>query len=243
MGNIVQEILDAANVSVLDAAAYSGIPKSNIYRYLNAEAEPTIAVIQELCLACNLKLETLLLPLSDPNAAEAVKHILGASQLPITKEIESWIHRIERKSPQSNFEFILFGGRASNPLNREGATFYRTEANALTIASAGEVTGKPWALSGAPVLEALDLEVLTTPTILWAEDSDAAVEAFMHSASKVPQADGANVVIVPAHNGELENTTEIEGIKIVSVLQGLLDVVSLSEEVAQQVRFYLEEVK
>jgi transcriptional regulator with XRE-family HTH domain len=243
MGNIVREMLDSAGFSVIEAAEISGVPKSNIYRYLSNEAAPTIEVVSELALACNLSLELRLAPLSDPHAAEAAKWVLGASAKEPIGEVNKWVSRIERQHFESEFDVIEFAGRASNPLHRQGAQYFRGSVNALTVASAGEMTGKDWALSGSPVLEALELNPVGIPLILWAADAEKAGRAMEKSAARLPLVDGANITIVPALSGELQDSSELEGIRIVSVLQGLLDVVGISDTSREQVLAYVERMK
>lgn len=243
MGSLIREMLDTAGISVLEAAEISGVPKSNIYRYLHGDAAPPLGVIEELALACNLSVELKLAPLSDPHAAQAAKLVLGATQAQADGEVSRWISRISRQNFTLDFEIIEFAGRASNPLHRQGAQYFRGNVNALTVASAGEMTGSDWALSGAPVLEALDLNLVGLPIILWATDVAQAARAMSKSAVELPLVDGANIVIVPALSGELDDATELEGVRIVSVIQGLLDVVGISDNAREQVLAYTESMK
>jgi transcriptional regulator with XRE-family HTH domain len=243
MGNIVREMIDSAGLSVLDIAENSGVPKSNIYRYLSNEAAPTLEVVSELALACNFSLELRLAPLSDPHAAEAAKWVLGATSKQPDGESEQWVSRIERHHCENEFEVIEFAGRASNPLHRQGAQYFRGNVNALTVASAGDMTGKEWALSGSSVLEALELDPAGIPLILWVADDVTAGRAMEKSATRLPLVDGANIIIVPALTGELQDSSELDGVRIVSVLQGLLDVVGISDTSRQQVLTYVERMK
>lgn len=240
MGNIVRDLLDTAQLSVLDAAVYSGIPKSNIYRYLSDEAEPTLSVLQELARACNVSLELAFRHLSDPNAALAAKYVLGVIEGEPSPEVQAWVERINRRQPQTEYEVIHIAGVAAAPSFRDGAHYFRGDIRTLTVASAGDFTGKDWALSGAPVLEALDEAGVTIPVLLWADDADRAAHALDRSATRLPEPDGANILVVPARHGELDRAQVLAGIRIVSVLQGVLDVVSFGDEAAHLVRTYLE---
>jgi hypothetical protein len=105
------------------------------------------------------------------------------------------------------------------------------------------MTGKDWALSGSPVLEALELNPVGIPLILWAANAEKAGRAMEKSAARLPLVDGANITIVPALSGELQDSSELEGIRIVSVLQGLLDVVGISDTSREQVLAYVERMK
>lgn len=243
MGNIIREILDSAGISVVEAAEISGVPKSNIYRYLSHEAAPTLEVIREIARACNLAVDLTLTPLSDPQAAVAAKWILGASDTQPQGEAAEWVSRIERQHCDTDDEVIEFAGRAANPLHRPGAQYFRGTVSALTVASAGDVTGSDWALSGAPVLEALGLDPSGLPIILWARDAVSAGRAMKNSAVALPLVDGANIVIVPAETGELLGATALDGVRIVSVLQGLLDVGGISDTAREQVRLYVERMQ
>lgn len=240
MGNIVRDILDSTRLRVLEVAEYSGVPKSNIYRYLKGDAEPTLSVLQEIAHAAGVDLSLGVRPLSDGAAAEAVKVILGNSLDDSGHDVQEWVERITRRKPASGSDVIEFGGQASNVLHRAGAYYFRGNLSVLTIASAGDFTDKPWALSGAPVLEALNLDAADAPTILWAVDAESAARALEKSATPLPQPDGANIVLVPAIHNETGEVTVRGGIRLVSVLQGLIDVISLNDTVRQQVRQYLE---
>ena len=81
------------------------------------------------------------------------------------------------------------------------------------------------------------------PVILWSQDVDKAGRAMEKSAVRLPLVDGANIIIVPARAGELFDATELDGVRIVSVLQGLLDVVGISDTSREQVRSYVERMK
>ena len=240
MGNLVRDILDSAQLSVLEVAEYSGVPKSNIYRYLKGDAEPTLSVLQEIALAAGVDLGVVVRTLSDGDASEAVKIILGVSSEVTSDGVQEWVERITRRKPASGWDVLDIGGQASNVLHRAGAHYFRGNLSVLTIASAGDFTDKQWALSGAPALEALGLERTDAPTILWAVDAEGAARALKKSATPLPQPDGANIVVVHAIHKELEEVTVREGIRLVSVLQGLIDVISLHSTTKQQVRQYLE---
>jgi transcriptional regulator with XRE-family HTH domain len=240
MGNLVREMLDMAQLSVMDAAVYSGVPKSNIYRYLSGEAEPTLAVLEEIARACDLSLDIAPKRLSDPYAAQAVKNMLEPSDTEAPSEVLSWIERITRRHPHNDYDVIHIGGVAAAPTYRHGAHYFRGDIHTLTVASAGDFTNKNWALSGAPVLEALDLSGAFIPVVLWAEDADLAAAALKQSATELPHPDGANILIVPAHHGECDGSIAMAGVRLVSVLQGLIDVVSFGDEAAGLVRTYLE---
>lgn len=243
MGNIVREILDSTGQTVRDVAVNSGVPKSTLYRYLAGEADPSWTVVHEIAMACNLTLQIALQPLSDPRAAQAAKYLLGAFTDAPNDEVMQWVERLKRRAPANDFEIIAQAGQASNPLHREGAHFFRGNVNSLTIASAGDITGKDWALSGAPVLDALNKESSNLPTLLWAEDAAGAAQALSKSCLPLPRFDGANVLVLPAIHNELDGATELSGVRIVSVLQGLLDVVDLSEEAREHVRQYMAETQ
>ncbi len=226
MGNLVQQVVDHSGLSVVELASVSGIPKSNIYRYLSGQAEPTVDVLRELAMGAQLSLNLQVAPLSEGEASRAARSFLGELDIPNHPETDQWIERIQRGSP-TDADLVVRAGQAANPLWRKGARYFRGGPTTLAIASAGDISGGKWALSGAPVLEALGLAEVPVPTLLWCERPDESAQALSSSMREVPQPDGAQVIVLPAIHSELEGARAVEGIWLVSVLQGLLDLAGL----------------
>lgn len=240
MGNILRDIVEQSGLSVLELATVSGVPKSNIYRYLSGQAEPSVDVLQELARGADLSVQVNIVPLSEGEAGLAARVLLGDASGDISVPVQEWIARLQRNE-DTDIGKVLRAGRAAAPLWRQGAHYFRGDVTTLTIASAGDISGGKWALSGAPVLEALGEDEVRVPTLLWCEQPDAVAQALRESMREVPQPDGAHVVVVPAIHSELVGALSLEGVWIVSLLQGLVDLAGLGADAREAVRRYFAE--
>lgn len=244
----IPELIREAAKQPTQTARKAGIARSTLLRITQEKTEPTPATLREIALAHGYDLICSLKPASDPWAVTAARYLLDPTlpeNLPQTRpEIAQWLARYERwgitpatpedpLNPEKIAEKIAPYG---NLAQRQGARFYAPAPSmspaelALRVASAGDQSKASWALSGAPLAShLLGKQAVLAPIVLWvAENLELAAQNLSLNLAEATNFQPAGIVLAQAETYELEGATQEGGINLVSPVQGILDLHSLS---------------
>ena len=249
MGHVdIPELIREAAKQPTQTARKAGIARSTLLRITQEKTEPTPATLREIALAHGYDLICSLKPASDPWAVTAARYLLDPTlpeNLPQTRpEIAQWLARYERwgitpatpedpLNPEKIAEKIAPYG---NLAQRQGVRFYAPAPSmspaelALRVASAGDQSKASWALSGAPLAShLLGKQAVLAPIVLWVADNlELAAQNLSLNLAEATNFQPAGIVLAQAETYELEGATQEGGINLVSPVQGILDLHSLS---------------
>lgn len=222
-------------VSNVEFARRSGVGRATIHRLATGTSEPTIATLRELAIAHGYDLDLRLVPLSDPNAAAALRHLVDPAfeklipadvDAATAREVGEWISRLERYDDIDRA--AVAAARASALLEREAAVYLRGEHSAARLASAGDASGKAWAISGASGLEFVTGSVVNGVGVLWVDgDAESAARTLYDTHRRVENSAGANVVVARAHPSVFIDVHQDGPIRFVAPTQLMLDSIGL----------------
>lgn len=236
MRQMVAKLAEApTGVSSVEFARRSGVGRATIHRLATGASEPTLATLRELAIAHGYDLDLRLLPLSDPHAAAALRHLTDPAFEALTpedvdresaQEVHEWIARLERYDDIDRA--AVAAARASALLERRGAVYLRGEHSASRLASAGDSFGEGWALSGATGLEFVTGSAVDGVGVLWvAGDAEAAARTLYDTHRRVEHPAGANVVVASAHPSVFVDVHLAGPIRFVAPTQLMLDSIGL----------------
>lgn len=201
-----------------DVAQRAGVARSTMLRISRGSVSPTLSTLREIAIACGLDIDIVARPLSDPAAAEAARLMLEGGYIPSDPaSADAWVARLERTAGADPVEIVRVAGSAATLLARRGAHYLTGRAELLRVASAGDGSRSPWAISGAPPLG-------TSGTIvLWADDADRAARLLSESLKPAGSPSAATVIIAPAHPGIYVDSWTEGPVRYVAPVQMLLD--------------------
>lgn len=214
-------------------ARRAGVPRSTLYRALEGSVDVRLGTLHELAYAAGFEIDMSFRPTSDPEASDAARVLLGdAEAMHLTSQgIASWTERIERFAGDGGVEDILAeAGRASSLMFREGAIGMRGTFSADRLASCGYATGRDWALSGADSLEAMGVPVSTEGIhVLWTSQPKHAMQLLLDTGSVATHEHEVDLFICNPSALTLHGVVDLEGIRLVSPVQGMIDCMGLRE--------------
>lgn len=205
-----------------DVAQRAGVARSTMLRIAQGSVSPTLSTLREIAIACGLDIDVVARPLSDPAAAEAARLMLEDGYTASDPAAATaWVARLERTAGSDPVEIVRVAGTAASLLARRGAHYLAGRADLLRVASAGDGSRSPWAISGAPPLD-------TAGTIvLWADDADRAARLLSESLNRVDDPSAASVIVAPAHPGVYVDSWTEGPVRYVAPVQMLLDAFGL----------------
>ena len=149
----------------------------------------------------------------------------------MSEGISDWMKRIERFVGDGDAHDLLEeAGRASSLLSREDAMRMRGTFSPDRLASAGYATGDDWALSGVDSLEALGVPVSAEGIhVLWTSQPKHAVQLLLDTGSVASTDHDVDLIICKPSVLTLRGVIELDGIRLVSPVQGMIDCMGLRE--------------
>jgi transcriptional regulator with XRE-family HTH domain len=236
LGVLVQEMLTSSGLTTTRAARRAGLSGSTLHRIVNNQVDPSFGTLREVAIACGLHLSLATAHLSDPLAASAARSILEQDyEPPDDPEIARWRERLPRLAGGDDpVEIIKVAARASSPFHRPGGALYSGEVAVARLASAGDASGRRWAISGAAGLYLPpEGDVAAAVTILWCEDVRAVDQLLVGSGLRPVHRPDRAVVAVVAAEPELFAGSFTRGIvHYVAPIQIILDCISQGGQVS-----------
>lgn len=224
-------------MSDVELSRRSGVSRSTLHRIETGVASPTLRTLRELAIAAGVDIDVSIKTLSDPHASRAARFLLDSSfqDVPLTRADQEWMERLTRVSGDDPVAIVAQAGHASTVLAAPGAVFVRDSFAPLRLASAGDATGGPWAVSGRAGLEAIAHSAdtpLAGPDIVYAVDPHHAWR-LLESPATTNKHDNAGTIIAPWHDHLGVDVWEVGAVRYVAPLQVLLDCAGLGGEVAE----------
>lgn len=222
-------------VSTVDFARRTGLGRATLHRLVTGSTDTTLTTLRELAIAQGYDVSVDLVPLSDPCAAAALRHLVdpaleGVSPEAVSPEdaddVRDWIARLERYEDVDTA--AIAAARASSLLHRKGAIYLRGDNSAKRLGSAGNASGGDWAISGSAALEVVTAVDIAGPSVLWVDrDVEAASRLLLDTHRRVESAAAANVVVAAAHPSVFVDPFREGPIRYVAPTQLLLDCIGL----------------
>ena len=205
-----------------DVAQRAGVARSTMLRIAQGSVSPTLSTLREIAIACGLDIDIVAGPLSDPAAAEAARVMLEYGYTPSDPAAAAdWVARLERTAGADPVEIARAAGIASSLLARRAARYLTGRADLLRVASAGDGSHSPWAISGAPPLDTFGT------IVLWADDADRAARLLSETLTPAHSPSTASVIVAPAHPGVYVDSWTEGPVRYVAPVQMLLDAFGL----------------
>lgn len=205
-----------------DVARRAGVARSTVLRIACGSVSPTMYTLREVAIACGLDIDIVTRPLSDPAAAEAARIMVEDGYTPSDSAAAAdWVTRLERTAGADPVEIVRVAGNAATLLARRGAHYLTGHADLLRVASAGDGSHSPWAISGAPPLD------VAGTIVLWADDADRAARLLSETLNPAHSSSTASVIVAPAHPGIYTDSWTDGPVRYVAPVQMLLDACGL----------------
>jgi transcriptional regulator with XRE-family HTH domain len=235
-GVLVQEMLASSGLTASGVARRAGVSGSTLHRIVNDQVDPSFGTLREVAIACGLHLSLATSPLSDRLAASAARSMLEEDyEPPDGPEVGDWRKRLLRLAGGGDpVEIVKVAARASSPLQRFGNVLYSGQVSLARLASAGDASGKRWAVSGAAGLYLpADGDVAPAVTILWCEDVRAVDHLLVGSGLRpIRRADRATVAVAAAEPELFAGSFTHGMVRYVAPIQIILDCTSQAGPVA-----------
>lgn len=232
MQDPVSEILQLASLTRSEIARRSGVHRSTLYRPKNDGSDHRLSTVREIALACGFDVDISLRPTCDPAASDAGRLMLD-TEVPGVDDptVLEWISRLDRYAGDDPLRVAQEAGKASSLLPRtHGVTFMVGQFTADRLASAGYASNQVWALSGTPVLESFTGEGDTDPlAIIWCQNPRPISQLLADTGQTVSNPTKASLVIATAGILTLTGCVDLDGIRMVSPVQGIIDCMGLRE--------------
>lgn len=229
-------MLASSGLTASGVARRAGVSGSTLHRIVNDQVDPSFGTLREVAIACGLHLSLATSHLSDPLAASAARSMLEEGyEPPDDPEVARWRERLPRLAGGDDpVEIVKVAARASSPLHRPGSALYSGQVQLARLASAGDASGRRWAISGAAGLYLpADGEVSPTVTVLWCEDVRAVDHLLVGTGLRpVHRADRAAVAVVAAEPELFAGSFTHGIVRYVAPVQIILDCIAQPGQVA-----------
>lgn len=227
MGHITQRVARAVDgLTVAETARRAGVSRSTLNRLIAGEVDPALDTLRELAIVHGLDVAVDLVPLSDPDAANAARVMLEGVA-PNGPGSEAWRRRLERMTSGEPLEILATAGHASSLLHRRGAIGLRGAQAGLRLASAGDAARGFWALSAGAMVNLERPSLLRGPSVLWVQNVNEVSKFLLDTHKLTRSLAAANVIIAPADDSTRVGAFEIDRFRFVAPTQLLLDCVGL----------------
>lgn len=219
-------------ISLSEVSRRSGVSRNTLHSWLRGDSQPSLSTLEKVMLAAGKQVRLELDDVSDPHATTAARMVLGERDIsPRDDEgVREWTRRFADWGDDSTAAVARRAAWASNPLARKGAAHY-APAKVLTVASAAQATGEPWALSGAYAADKVGLpsdagSVMPQVSLVWCMDPEAVAARLPQRFRRSMQPVAGGISVVPATGTETTGVRLIGGVNYVSEAQLLIDVLA-----------------
>jgi len=224
-------------MSDVELSQRSGVSRSTLHRIETGATSPTLRTLRELAIAAGVDIDVSIKPLSDPSAGRAARFLLDSQFLNTapTQQDREWMERLTRASGPDPVQILAQAGHASSLLHAPDTITIKQSFPPLRLASSGDATGHPWALSGRAGLTAISApgdDVSTGPDVLYVANPHHAWR-LLESPSLAKDPATSGVLIAPWRDECEVDLWQVGPVSFVAPIQILLDSIGLGEPLSQ----------
>lgn len=239
VGRLVAECIEHSGLNARQVAARAGVAASTVHRILNDQVSPSVATLHNITAACGLDLTMSASTLASPAAAAAARAILDEDYpADVAPEIDQWAARLDAWTDGDPVQIIEEAARACGVLHRADAIRLSGEATIGRLASAGDASGRRWALSGAAGLDLPSFdEAVPRISVLWCEDPSAIRPLLTGGTLRLASAPHRSTVVIAAAEPDLFlGTFERDHVVYAAPIQIAIDAISVGGDAAARAR-------
>ena len=226
------QLLKKSPLSLSEVSRRSGVSRNTLNLWLRGTAQPSLTGLAKVMRVLGYEVSVSVHRMSDAAAATAVRVLLGelSSEEP---DVKGWIDRFVQwgDAPGDDGDYqalIERGAWASNPYGRHGALHF-LPANPITLASAVDASGQPWAMSGAFAAQRSSARSASggekpRSTLIWCTNPADIVPSLPARIRASAEPVSGGITLVPVAGEELTGATNEAGIHYVSPHQLAIDV-------------------
>lgn len=225
------QLLKKSPLSLSEVSRRSGVSRNTLNLWLRGTAQPSLAGLEKVMRVLGYEVSVQVHRISDAAAATAARVLLGelASEEP---DVQGWIDRFVQwgDAPAGGGSYQALIERAawaSNPYGRHGA-LHLLPSNHITIASAVDASGQPWAMSGAFAAQRVAGQIAGAgepqSTLIWCTNPAEIVPSLPTRIRASAEPVTGGITLVPVAGEELAGATNEAGIHYVSPHQLAIDV-------------------
>ena len=225
------QLLKKSPLSLSEVARRSGVSRNTLNLWLRETAQPSLAGLEKVMRVLGYEVSVQVDRMSDAAAATAARVLLGdlASEEP---DVKAWIDRFVQwgDTPAGGGScqaLIERAAWASNPYGRKDALHF-LPANPITLASAVDASGQPWAMSGAFAAQRVAGQIAGVgeprSTLIWCTNPADIVPSLPTRIRASAEPVSGGITLVPVAGEELTGARKELGIHYVSPHQLAIDV-------------------
>ncbi|QQU94227.1 helix-turn-helix domain-containing protein [Corynebacterium aurimucosum] len=226
------QLLKKSPLSLSEVSRRSGVSRNTLNLWLRGTAQPSLAGLNKVMRVLGYEVSVSVHRMSDAAAATAARVLLG-ELISEDPDVKGWIDRFVQwgDAPGEDGDYqalIERAGWASNPYGRRGALHF-LPSNPITIASAVDASGQPWAMSGAFAAQRRSKQSAGRAekphsTLIWCTNPAEIVPSLPTRIRASAEPVSGGITLVPAAGEELTGATKESGIHYVSPHQHSIDV-------------------
>ncbi|WP_083298944.1 helix-turn-helix transcriptional regulator [Corynebacterium sp. HMSC074E01] len=224
------QLLKKSPLSLSEVSRRSGVSRNTLNLWLRGTAQPSLAGLEKVMRVLGYEVSISVQRSSDAAAATAARVLCGdvKSEEP---DVKAWIDRFVQwgDAPAAGGSYQALMERAawaSNPYGRHGA-FHFLPSNPITIASAVDASGQPWAMSGAFAAQRVAGQIADAgepqSTLIWCTNPAKIVPSLPTRIRASDEPVTGGITLVPVADEELTGATKESGIHYVTPHQLAID--------------------
>lgn len=224
------QLLKKSPLSLSEISRRSGVSRNTLNLWLRGAAQPSLAGLEKVMRVLGYEVSVQVHRMSDAAAATAARVLLGelASEEP---DVKAWIDRFVQwgDAPAGGGSYRALIERAawaSNPYGRQDALHF-LPSNPITLASAVDASGQPWAMSGACAAQRVAGQIAGAgepqSTLIWCTNPAEIVPSLPTRIRASAEPVSGGITLVPVAGEELTGATTESGIHYVSPHQLAID--------------------
>ena len=225
------QLLKKSPLSLSEVSRRSGVSRNTLNLWLRGTAQPSLAGLEKVMRVLGYEVSISVQRSSDAAAATAARVLCGdvKSEEP---DVKAWIDRFVQwgDAPAAGGSYQALMERAawaSNPYGRHGALHF-LPSNPITIASAVDASGQPWAMSGAFAAQRVAGQIAGAgepqSTLIWCTNPAEIVASLPTRIRASAEPVSGGITLVPVAGEEITGATKESGIHYVSPHQLAIDV-------------------
>lgn len=225
------QLLKKSPLSLSEISRRSGVSRNTLNLWLRGAAQPSLTGLDKVMRVLGYEVSVSVHRMSDAAAATAARVLLGelSSEEP---DVKAWIDRFvqwgDAAAVGGSYQALMERAAwASNPYGRHGALHF-LPSNPITIASAVDASGQPWAMSGAFAAQRVAGQIAGAgepqSTLIWCANPAEIVASLPTRIRASDEPVTGGITLVPVAGEELTGATKESGIHYVSPHQLAIDV-------------------
>ena len=225
------QLLKKSPLSLSEISRRSGVSRNTLNLWLRGTAQPSLTGLAKVMRVLGYEVSVQVDRMSDAAAATAARVLLGdlASEEP---DVKVWIDRFvqwgDAAAVGGSYQALMERAAwASNPYGRKDALHF-LPANPITLASAVDASGQPWAMSGAFAAQRVAGQIAGVgeprSTLIWCTNPADIVPSLPTRIRASAEPVSGGITLVPVAGEELTGARKELGIHYVSPHQLAIDV-------------------